>query len=76
LRSLSLWRCQTLLVHETNPARSPDPTTPLEAYQSEFRAYRVAEFRGVADLDRRARQVKQHVLDHYPSERPMTRARL
>lgn len=65
-RSLSLERWQTLLVHETNHARTPDPTTPLESYKSEFRAYWVAEFRTVANLDERARQVKAHVLRDYP----------
>ncbi len=66
LRSLSLERWQTLLVHGTNHARNPDSTTPLESYQSEFRAYWVAEYRTVTDLDERARQVKAHVLASYP----------
>jgi hypothetical protein len=66
-RRLSLERWQTLLVHETNHARTPDHTTPLENYQNEFRAYWVAEYRGVADLDERARQIKAHVLGGYPA---------
>ncbi len=65
-RRLSLDRWQTLLVHETNHARNPDPTTPLLNYQGEFRAYWVAEFRSVADLDVRAAQIKAHVLAGYP----------
>ncbi|MEW5958058.1 MAG: hypothetical protein AB1801_10065 [Chloroflexota bacterium] len=66
LRSLSLSRWQTVLVHETNHARNPDPTTPVERYKSEFRAYWVAEYRGVADLDQRAREIKTHILRDYP----------
>ncbi|MBN1316570.1 MAG: hypothetical protein JXA42_13925 [Anaerolineales bacterium] len=65
-RRLTLDRWQTLLVHETNHARNVDPSTPLENYKSEFRAYWVAEFRGVEDLDERARQIKAHVLNGYP----------
>jgi hypothetical protein len=38
-RHLPLQRWVSLLVHETSHARSPDPATPLEAYQGEFRAY-------------------------------------
>ena len=65
-RALSVERWRTLLVHETNHARNVDPSTPLQNYQSEFRAYWVAEFRGVSDLDERARQIKAHVLRDYP----------
>jgi hypothetical protein len=68
-RALMLDRWVTLLVHETNHARNPDPTTPLENYQGEFRAYWVAEFRTVANLDERARQIKAHVLRDYPEIR-------
>lgn len=65
-KNLTIDRWKTLLVHETNHARNPDPTTPLENYKSEFRAYWVAEYRVVADLDERARQIKTHVLNDYP----------
>jgi hypothetical protein len=62
--SVDVW--QTLLVHETNHALNPNVTAPVERYKSEFRAYWVAEFRGVADLDDRARQIKAHILRDYP----------
>jgi hypothetical protein len=65
-RRLPLERWQTLLVHETNHARNPDPTTPLLNYQSEFRAYWVAEYREVEDLEERANLIKAHVLADYP----------
>lgn len=65
-KRLSLDRWKILLVHETNHARNVDPTTPLENYKSEFRAYWVAEYRTVEDLDERARQIKAHVLNGYP----------
>lgn len=66
-RSLSVDRWKTLLVHETNHAVNPDPTTPLENYKCEFRAYWVAEYAGVEDLADRARQIKEHVLADYPA---------
>jgi hypothetical protein len=66
-RSLSLNRWKTLLVHETSHARNPDPTTPLLNYKSEFRAYWVAEYRVIADLNERARQIKGHILFSYPA---------
>ena len=68
-RSTSPDRWKTLLVHETNHARNVDPHTPIENYKSEFRAYWVAEYRTVADLDARARRIKEHVLRDYPAIR-------
>jgi hypothetical protein len=65
-RSASADRWKTLLVHETNHARNVDPATPIESYKSEFRAYWVAEYRTVANLDERARQIKEQVLRGYP----------
>lgn len=67
MRTLSVDRWKTLLVHETNHALNPDYSTPLIQYKSEFRAYWVAEFREVADLDQRAQQVKAHILANYPA---------
>ncbi|HLL23929.1 MAG TPA: hypothetical protein VK427_17445 [Kofleriaceae bacterium] len=66
LRSVSVDRWRTLLVHETNHARNAVPSNILERYRSEFRAYWVAEYAGVANLDDRARQIKAHVLADYP----------
>ncbi|MEZ4398496.1 MAG: DUF4157 domain-containing protein [Kofleriaceae bacterium] len=63
----SVDRWKTLLVHEVNHARNPIPGTVVERYQSEFRAYWLAEYSGVADLDDRARQVKAHILRDYPA---------
>jgi hypothetical protein len=65
-RSLSVDRWKTLLIHESNHALSPDPTTPIERYKSEFRAYWVAEYAVVEDLDSRASQIKAHILADYP----------
>lgn len=65
-RSLSVNRWKTLLVHETNHALNPtDLSDPVKRYKSEFRAYWVAEFSRIANLDERARQVKEHVLHDY-----------
>ncbi|MBN1316568.1 MAG: hypothetical protein JXA42_13915 [Anaerolineales bacterium] len=66
MRTLSLDRWKTLLVHETNHALNPDYSTPLIQYKSEFRAYWVAEYRNVADEDQRAQQIKAHILAGYP----------
>jgi hypothetical protein len=66
LRSVSVERWQMLLVHETSHAMNPDATTPVERYKTEFRAYWVAEYRQVEDLDARAAQIKEHVLGGYP----------
>lgn len=53
MRSASVDRWRTILVHETNHARNAVPTNIVSRYRSEFRAYWVAEFAGVADLDDR-----------------------
>ncbi|MCP5108116.1 MAG: hypothetical protein GY950_32310 [bacterium] len=68
LRTNSLARWSTLLVHETNHNVNADPGGgSIAAYKGEFRAYWVAEFRHVADLDMRAAQVKAHILRDYPA---------
>lgn len=68
LKSLSLKRWQTVLVHETNHARNPeDSRDPVAYYKSEFRAYWVTEYRGFADLDLQADLIKQHILRDYAS---------
>jgi Domain of unknown function (DUF4157) len=69
-QALSVDRWQTLLVHETNHARNAHTRTGTAAeviarYKSEFRAYWVAEFRGVSDLAARAAQIKAHILRDY-----------
>jgi hypothetical protein len=54
------------LVHETSHAANPaDRTSQLESYKTEFRAYWVADYANVADLDVRAAQVKARVLQDY-----------
>lgn len=64
-QSLDSWKIT--LVHEVNHARNPDTTAgTVDRYKSEFRAYWVADFRGVSDLDDRARQCKAHILADYP----------
>jgi hypothetical protein len=65
-RSLDIERWKSLLVHETSHAVNPVPSTPLETFKEEFRAYWVAEYRDVADLDERARQIREHILRDYP----------
>ncbi|HXQ71524.1 MAG TPA: DUF4157 domain-containing protein, partial [Pyrinomonadaceae bacterium] len=65
-RSLSVDRWKDLLVHETSHAVNPVPSTPLERFKGEFRAYWVTEYRGVEDLDERARQIREHILSGYP----------
>jgi hypothetical protein len=65
-RSLSLKRWKELLVHEVSHAVNPVPSTPLENFKEEFRAYWVAEYRTIADLDERARQIREHILRDYP----------
>ena len=45
---------------------NPVPFTPLEKFKGEFRAYWVTEYRGVEDLDERARQIREHILGGYP----------
>lgn len=69
-KSVSVARMRQLLVHETNHAmrlnEGPRPTADsFERYKDEFQAYWIAEFRGVADLDARARQICQHILKDY-----------
>jgi hypothetical protein len=54
-------------VHEANHALNPtDLTDAVKRYKSEFRAYWIAEGRAIADLDQRARKIKEHVLRDYP----------
>jgi hypothetical protein len=69
LRSNSLPTWKTLLVHETNHALNADAAHPgasFERYKGEFRAYWVAEYRNVADLNVRSQQIKAHILGGYP----------
>ena len=54
-------------MHETSHALNPSPSTPLENFQTEFRAYWVAEFRDITDLDERARLIREHILRDYPA---------
>jgi hypothetical protein len=58
---------ETLLVHETSHVVNPTPPVSnlLDKYKSEFRAYWVAQFRGVSNLDQRAKKVKRHILHDY-----------
>ena len=65
-RSLSVDRWKELLVHETSHAVNPVPSTALEKFKGEFRAYWVAEYRNVEDLDERARLIREHILRDYP----------
>ena len=65
-RSLTVDRWKTLLVHETSHALNPTPTTPLERFKEEFRAYWVSEYRNVVNLDERARLIREHILRDYP----------
>lgn len=65
-RSLTVDRWKTLLVHETSHALNPTPTTPLEDFKEEFRAYWVAEYRNVENENERARLIREHILRDYP----------
>ena len=68
-RSMPLARAKEILVHEVNHAINPHVTATtdaLERYKTEFRAYWVAEYRSVTDLDERARLVREHILSLYP----------
>ena len=65
-RTLSVERWKMLLVHETNHAVNQPFSNALERYKSEFRAYWLAEYRGVSDLNDRARQIREHILRDYP----------
>ena len=68
-RSVSLSRAKEILVHETNHAINPAVASnadTLGRYKTEFRAYWVAEFRSVSDLDERARLVREQILREYP----------
>ena len=64
-RTLSVERWKTLLVHETNHAVNQPFSNALDRYKSEFRAYWLAEYRGVSDLNDRARQIREHILRDY-----------
>jgi hypothetical protein len=69
-KTVTVARMRQLLVHETNHAmrvtEGPRPTQEsFERYKDEFQAYWIAEFRGVADLDARAGQIRQHILRDY-----------
>lgn len=71
-RSVSVARMREILVHETNHAMrldegSDEAANSFERYKDEFQAYFIAEFRAVADLDDRARQVREHILRDYPA---------
>jgi len=69
LRSDSIASWKATLAHETNHAVNRDaehPGASFERYKGEFRAYWVANYRNVADLDVRAQQVKAHILGGYP----------
>ena len=70
-KTVTVTRMRQILVHETNHAmrldEGPRPATDsFDRYKDEFQAYWIAEFRGVADLDARAGQVRQHILRDYP----------
>ena len=57
------------LVHETSHALNKDTKhagDSFDRYKGEFRAYWVAEYRGVANLGVRAQQIKAHILGDYP----------
>ena len=62
-KSVDYWK--TILLHETNHARSGDSVTTVERYKDEFRAYWVTEYRSVANLNTRAAQIKAHILGNY-----------
>jgi hypothetical protein len=71
-KTVSVSRMRELLVHETNHAMRLDEGTMAAAdsfdrYKDEFQAYWVAEFRGVKDLDDRAKQIRAHILADYPA---------
>ena len=73
-RTVSVARMREVLVHETNHAMRLDEGShgsaeSIERYKDEFQAYWVAEFRDVADLDDRARQIREHILRDYPALR-------
>jgi hypothetical protein len=64
-RSLADWKI--ILVHETNHALNPvSGLDPVKNYITEFRAYWVSTYRGVANPDDRASQIKAHILKEYP----------
>lgn len=54
-----------LLVHEANHVVNPPVKNILDKYKSEFRAYWVAEFREISNLNERAKQVKKNILHDY-----------
>jgi hypothetical protein len=69
--AVSVARMRSIIVHEANHAMrldegSHDAADSLDRYKDEFQAYWVAEFRDVADLDDRARQIRAHILRDYP----------
>jgi hypothetical protein len=69
-RGVTVARMREILVHETNHAMRLDEgedADSIERYKDEFQAYWVAEFRSVADLDDRARQIREHILRDYPA---------
>jgi hypothetical protein len=71
-RGVTVARMREILVHETNHAMRLDEgedANSIERYKDEFQAYWVAEFRSVADLDDRARQIREHILRDYPALR-------
>jgi len=60
------------LIHESSHALRGDVQSTRQAgsfarYRDEFQAYWIADFAGVADLDQRAQQIKQHILASYPA---------
>ena len=74
-RAATVDRARTILIHEVNHAMRlhegghTDAADSFDRYQDEFQAYWVAEFRGVADLDERARRIRTHILGGYPALR-------
>ncbi len=69
-RNVTVTRMRELLVHETNHAmrldEGPRPAADsFDRYKDEFQAYFISEYRKVADLDDRARQVRAHILRDY-----------
>jgi hypothetical protein len=71
-RSQSIQSVRSTLVHETNHALEPDSISKAEAasferYKDEFQAYWVdPDYAGVTDPDKRAAEIKAHILADYP----------
>jgi hypothetical protein len=73
-KTLSVASMKATLVHESNHAMRlheaghTDAADSIERYADEFQAYWVdPDFRGEADLDKRAANIKAHLLRDYPA---------